>query len=205
FSGTIGRRRVSPGAVIEPGDDLANFELINPLTLNFEVPERYLPGVRTGQPVKLKVVAFPGRDFKGTVYFIDPRVSAASRSVTVKALVPNPELVLRAGMFANTRLVIEERDEAITVPEQSLVPQGDQQFVFRVKPDSTVELIPVQTGIREAGVVEIAQGLAGGDTVVVSGHQKIGPGSKVMPFGTPPPGKAPAAGEGTDAKPGDSA
>ncbi|MDP3939455.1 MAG: efflux RND transporter periplasmic adaptor subunit, partial [Deltaproteobacteria bacterium] len=119
FSGTIGRRRVSPGAVVEPGDDLANFEVIDPLTLNFEVPERYLPGVRTGQPVKLKVVAFPDRDFEGTVYFINPRVSAASRSVTVKALVPNPELVLRAGMFANTQLVIEERDEAITVPEQS--------------------------------------------------------------------------------------
>ncbi len=204
FSGIVGRRRMSPGAVVEPGDDLANFEVINPLTLNFEVPERYLLGVRAGQPVKLNIVAFPDRDFEGTVYFIDPRVSAASRSVTVKAFVPNPELVLRAGMFANTHLLIEEKEEAVTVPEQSLVPQGDQQFVFKVKSDSTVDLVPVQTGIREAGVVEILQGVSGGDTVVVSGHQKIGPGSKVMPFGAPPPGAAPTAEEGGEKKPGDS-
>ncbi|MFQ5456823.1 MAG: efflux RND transporter periplasmic adaptor subunit [Myxococcota bacterium] len=182
FDGIVGSRLVSPGAFVEPGDALVNFEAVDYLNLNFEVPERYLPGLAVGQIVKVGVVAFPGRTFEGKVYFINPRVSRSSRSVIAKARVDNPDFALRPGMFANTALLIEEKADAIAIPEQSLVPQGDQQFVFRVKDDSTVELVPVKTGIRDAGVVEIVAGLASGDTVVTSGHQKIGPGSKVMPF-----------------------
>lgn len=202
FDGIVGARMVSPGDVVEAGNTLANFEAVDPLKLNFEVPERYLPALRIGQSVQVKVVAFPDRTFTGEVYFIDPRVTRANRSVTVKARVPNGEGLLHPGMFANTELLTGEKDEAITVPEQSLVPQGDEQFVFRVKPDSTVELVPVQTGIRETGRVEILKGLSSGDTVVVSGQQKIGPGSKVMPFGQPPPGGPPGAGGGKPGKPG---
>ena len=203
FDGIVGSRRVSPGAVVEPGDPLVNFEAVDFLTLNFDVPERYIPGLAVGQVVTIKVVAFPDRTFEGKVYFINPRVSSLNRSVTAKAKVPNPGYVLRPGMFANTALLIEEKPEALTIPEQSLVPQGDQQFVFRVKPDATVEMVPVTTGIRDAGVVEIVAGLARGDTIVVSGHQKIGPGSKVMPFGTPPPGPPPTADDGETAEAGD--
>lgn len=204
FDGIVGSRRVSPGAVVEPGDPLVNFEAVDYLTLNFDVPERYIPDLAVGQVVKIKVVAFPDRTFEGKVYFINPRVSSLNRSVTAKAKVPNPDYLLRPGMFANTALLIQEKPEALTIPEQSLVPQGDQQFVFRVKPDSTVDMVPVTTGIRDAGVVEIVAGLARGDTIVVSGHQKIGPGSKVMPFGVKPPAPPPTADEGGTAEAGGS-
>lgn len=204
FDGIVGSRRVSPGAVVEPGDPLVNFEAVDYLTLNFDVPERYIPSLAVGQVVKVKVVAFPDRTFEGKVYFINPRVSSLNRSVTAKAKVPNPDYLLRPGMFANTALLIQEKPEALTIPEQSLVPQGDQQFVFRVKPDSTVDMVPVTTGIRGAGVVEIVAGLARGDTIVVSGHQKIGPGSKVMPFGVKPPAPPPTADEGGTAEAGGS-
>ncbi len=204
FDGIVGSRRVSPGAVVEPGDPLVNFELTDFLTLNFNVPERYLPDLAVGQVVKIKVVAFPDRTFEGKVYFINPRVSSLNRSVTAKAKVPNPDDVLHPGMFANTELLIQEKPEALTIPEQSLVPQGDQQFVFRVKPDSTAEMVPVTTGIRDAGVVEIVAGLARGDTVVVSGQQKIGPGSKVIPFGVDPPAPPPTANEEGSAEAGGS-
>ena len=202
FSGTVGARQVSPGDVVESGDTIANFESINPLKVNFEVPERYVPRLGLDLTVDLKVVAFPDRKFSGVVYFIDPRVSRASRSVRVKANVPNPDGHLRPGMFANVALLVEEKPSAITIPEQALIPQGNKQFVFRVKPDSTVDLVPVTTGIRGAGTVEITSGISTGDTVVVAGHQKLGPGSKVVPFGQPPPG-APApdsdqASEGKD-------
>ena len=203
FDGIVGSRRVSPGAVVEPGDPLVNFEAIDFVTLNFDVPERYLPSLAVGQKVKVKIAAFPDRTFEGELYFINPRVSRLSRSVTAKAVVPNPGLVLHPGMFANTALLIQEKPEALTIPEHSLVPQGDQQFVFRVKPDSTVDMVPVKTGIREAGVVEIIAGLERGDTVVVSGHQKIGPGSKVMPFGVKPPTPPPDPNEGGMAEAGD--
>jgi membrane fusion protein (multidrug efflux system) len=191
FSGTVGARQVSPGDFVESGDIIANFEAINPLKLNFEVPERYVPRLDLDLTVDLKVVAYPDRQFRGVVYFIDPRVSRANRSVKVKATVPNPDGLLRPGMFANVALLVEEKLSAITIPEQALIPQGDKRFVFRVKPDSTVDLVPVTTGIRSAGTVEITSGILKGDTVVVAGHQKLGPGSKVVPFGQPPPG-APA-------------
>jgi membrane fusion protein (multidrug efflux system) len=202
FAGIVGARRVSPGMVVDSGDTLANFEAIDLLKLNFEVPERYLPRIGVGQPVDLKVVAFPGRQFRGVVYFIDPRISRTNRSVGVKARVPNSDRLLRPGMFANIDLLIEEKSDAVAIPEQALVPMAGQQFVFRVKPDSTVDLVPVKTGIRDEGVVEITSGLSSGDTVVAAGHQKIGPGSRVVPFGQPPPGEgAPAP----DAPPGEEA
>jgi membrane fusion protein (multidrug efflux system) len=195
FAGTVGTRRVSPGDVVKAGEELVNLEAVDPLKLQFDVPERYLPRLSVGQDVDLRVTAFPDRQFKGQVYFIEPRVSAENRSVTVKAHVPNPDGLLRPGMFANVELLVQEKKEAITIPEQALVPQGDQQFVFRVKADSTVELVPVRTGIRSKGDVEVVGGLLSGDRVVAAGQQKLGPGSKVMPFGAPPPGSPPTAKE----------
>jgi membrane fusion protein (multidrug efflux system) len=203
FAGIVGARRVSPGDVVKSGDDLANLEEIDPLKLEFDVPERYLPRIAVGQTVDLKVTAFPDRKFKGEVYFIDPRVSESNRSVKVKAHVPNHDSSLRPGMYANVELLIQEKKDAITIPEQALVPQGDKQFVFRVKPDSTVELVPVETGIRHEGIVEVAAGLSSGDRIVSAGQQKIGPGSKVVPFGTPPPGAPPTAKEPPGKAPGE--
>ncbi len=195
FGGIVGARRVSPGDVLTSASALVNVESIDPLKLEFEVPERYLPLLAVNQSVNVRVTAFPDRRFPGIVYFIDPRVTSANRAVPVKARVPNTAEVLHPGMYANVELVVQDKPGAITVPEQALIPQGDQVFVFRVKKGGTVELVPVRTGIRSAGVVEIASGLSAGDRVVSAGHQKIGPGSKVVPFGAPPPGAPPTAGE----------
>jgi membrane fusion protein (multidrug efflux system) len=195
FGGIVGAREVSPGDVLSSATELVNLESIDPLKLEFEVPERYIPLLAVNQTVSLKVTAFPDRRFPGIVYFIDPRVSSANRSVPVKARVPNAEEVLRPGMFANVELVVQDKPRAVTIPEQALIPQGDHMFVFRVKGDGVVELVPVQTGIRSAGVVEIRGGLAPGDRIVSAGHQKLGPGSRVAPFGAPPPGAPPTAGK----------
>jgi membrane fusion protein (multidrug efflux system) len=195
FGGIMGARRVSPGDVLSASTELVNIESIDPLKLDFEVPERYIPLLAVNQTLNLRVTAFPDRRFPGIVYFIDPRVSSADRSVPVKARVQNPEEVLRPGMYANVELVVQEKPRAVTIPEQALIPQGDQQFVFRVKKDGAVELVPVRTGIRSAGSVEILDGLVPGDRVVSAGHQKIGPGSHVVPFGAPPPGAPPTAGK----------
>jgi len=195
FGGIVGARRVSPGDVLTSASALVNVESIDPLKLEFEVPERYIPLLAVNQSVDAKVTAFPDRKFPGIVYFIDPRVTSANRAIPVKARVPNSAEVLRPGMFANVELVVQDKPHAITIPEQALIPQGDQMFVFRVKKDGTVELVPVRTGIRSAGVVEIADGLAAGDRVVSAGHQRIEPGSKVVPFGEHPPDAPPTAGE----------
>lgn len=202
FSGIVGARRVSPGDVLSSATVLANLEAIDPLKLEFEVPERYIPLLAVDQTVNLKVTAFADRKFPGTVYFIDPRVTSANRTIPVKARVPNVNEALRPGMFANVDLVVQDKPGAITIPEQALMPQGDQQFVFRVKGDNSVELIPVSTGIREAGLVEIRKGLASGDRVVSAGQQKLGPGSHVAPFGAPPPGAPHKAGEPGPRAPG---
>jgi membrane fusion protein (multidrug efflux system) len=193
FGGIVGARQVSPGDVLSSSTELVNLESIDPLKLEFEVPERYIPLLAVNQAVNLKVTAFPDRKFPGIVYFIDPRVSSANRAVPVKAHVPNSEELLRPGMYANVELVVQDKPHAVTIPEQALIPQGENVFVFRVKADNTVELVPVRTGIRTGGIVEISDGLAAGDRVVSAGHQKLGPGSKVVPFGAPPTAGKPAA------------
>lgn len=184
FDGIAGLRAVSVGAYVQAGQDLANLESVNPMKVDFRVPEQYLAAVKVGQPLTIAVDAFPGRDFAGTVYAIDPRLDEGGRAVVIRASVPNADGHLRPGLFARVSLTLQEVANAITVPEDAIVPRGDKPFVYKVVGDG-FEAVPVRLGIRRGGTVEILQGVAADDMVITAGHMKLRPGAKVKV--APPP------------------
>ena len=198
FDGVVGLRKVSVGDVVLPGHEFVNLEQVDPLKLDFRVPELFLSAIRVGQQVAIAVDAYPGRSFAGEVFAIDPALDAAGRSIVIRARIANADDALRPGLFARVTLTLAERPQALFVPEQALVPQGDRHFLFKLvdggegKP-KVVELVPVKLGERRAGEVEILAGLAPGDQVVTAGVLKIRPGMpvQVIPAGPPAAGAPP--------------
>jgi membrane fusion protein, multidrug efflux system len=189
FAGVAGLRQVSPGDYVNPGQALVSVEALSSLKVDFRLAEISLSRVSVGQTLNLLVDAYPGESFPGTVYAIDPRLAVETRSVGVRARVPNPEGRLRPGLFARVRLVIAERDNAILVPEQAIMPQGEQLFVYVIE-DGKSALRPVTIGLRQEGRAEIRTGLKPGDVVITAGGQKIGPGTPVMAINLKPPADA---------------
>lgn len=190
FDGVVGLRSVSPGDYVTPGQALAPLEQIRVLKADFRLSEAALPRIAVGQTLDLEVDAYPGRIFPGTVYAIDPRLAEDTRSIGVRARVPNDDGKLRPGLFARVRLTVAERDNAVLVPEQAIVPQGEQLFVYVIE-DGKAAIRPVRVGLRQNGRAEIVEGLQAGEVVITAGMQKIGPGAPVMPINMAPAG-APA-------------
>ena len=190
FAGVMGLRQVSVGAYVSPGNDLTTLGSIGTVKLDFQVPEVYLAKIKVGQPLIIAVDAYPGRTFPGTVYAVDPAINEETRTIHLRARVPNPDNLLRAGMFARVALNLEKRDKALLVPEQAIVPQGQKTLVFRVV-DNKAVLTPVTLGQRRPGQVEVAAGLNPKDLVVTDGQIKLRDG---MPIQVLPP-EAPAKAE----------
>ena len=198
FDGIVGLRQVSVGDYVTSGQSLVNLESIDPLKINFKIAEVYLSAIKAGQTVGATVDAFPGREFSGEVYAIDPLIDTAGRTISLRAKLPNHDLQLRPGLFARVRLLIESKPDALLIDEQALVPQGNDQFVYKVMADKA-ELMKVVTGQRKGGQVEITAGLKAGDVIVVAGQMKLRPGAAVR-IVSPAGSNAPAAN-----KPGDAA
>ncbi|HEY0837244.1 MAG TPA: efflux RND transporter periplasmic adaptor subunit [Azospirillum sp.] len=179
FDGVLGLRKVSVGDVVQPGKDIVNLEAVDTLKLDFRVPEAYLPAVKAGQTLALAVDAFAGRTFAGEVYAIDPLIDVNGRALAVRARVPNPDRALRPGLFARVTLTLTVQNDAIIVPEQSIVAFGNDQFVFKVVDGKAVQS-KVRLGDRRNAEVEITDGLKPGDVVVTAGQIKIRDGAPVM-------------------------
>jgi membrane fusion protein (multidrug efflux system) len=179
FAGIIGLRSVSLGDYVKEGQDIVNLESVDPLKADFRVPEVYLKQVQVGQAMELGLDALPGRAYEGRVYAINPLVDAAGRSIVIRAQVRNPEGALRPGMFARVRLITSESQEALVVPEQAIVPQGEDQYVFRIQ-DGKAFRVKVSVGQRREGMVEITSGLAAGELIVTAGHLKLRDGVPVI-------------------------
>lgn len=179
FGGITGARLVSPGQVITKATPLTRLVDIAPLKADFQVSEQFLGQLNVDQEIALRVAAYPGEEFRGVVYFLDPQVDAATRTVLVKATLPNEDGRLRPGMFGNLDLVLRVKDRAILVPERAIMMAGDRASLFVI--DSTGHAAPaaVKLGQRVAGSVEITAGLSGGELVVVEGLQKLRPGVAV--------------------------
>jgi membrane fusion protein (multidrug efflux system) len=190
FPGVVGLRQVSPGAYVAAGTDIARLEKIDQLKLDFRVPEVYVGRLRAGQALRVSVDAWTGQSFSGSIYAIEPAVDETTRTVLVRARVANPELRLRPGMFARVHLQLGVREKAIWVPEQAIVPRGQEAFIYRVA-DGKAEMVRVQTGVRRVGEVEIVNGLAAGDLVVTDGTLRLFPGAPVTVMGDKPGAAAP--------------
>ena len=199
FSGQVGLREVSVGDFVSVGQDLVTLVRTDPIEVDFSVPETELKRLRPGQGIQVQVDAFPGETFSGEVVAIDPVIDIGSRSVQVRARIANPDGRLRPGQFA--RLQLESRGDvtALMIPEQALMQQGEERFVYTVV-DGKAKRVVIETGMRVPGLVEVTSGLQTGDVVITAGQSKPmmfeGVGVMVVPTGEadsqPPAGDAPA-------------
>ena len=177
FAGRVGLRRVSVGSLVNPGTVITTLDDTSTIKLDFTIPETFLSSVTPGLEIAARSVAYPDHAFDGKVASVDSRVDPSTRSVTVRALVPNPSGLLKPGMFL-TVLLSRGASDALVIPEQALVPEQGDVFVFVVKND-TAEKRLVKTGQRRVGSVQVVQGLSAGESVVTEGTQKLRSGARI--------------------------
>jgi membrane fusion protein (multidrug efflux system) len=187
FGGVLGLRRVSVGDYLDSGDVIINLEQVDPLKVDFRIPEVYYTTVKLGQTIKLTVDALPGETFEGTIYAMDPLIDAGGRAIVLRAHVPNANDRLRPGLFARISLVYDIHPQAMMIPESAIVPFGNLKFVFRVLDGKAVQT-PIKVGEYVNGKVEVLEGLKPGEMVVTAGQLKIADGMGVSPIpNTPAP------------------
>ena len=195
FTGVLGLRQVSPGALVTPGTPIATLDALDRVWVDFPLPEAQLAQAAQGQAVGGTVAAYPGRRFEGAVSIIDTRLDETTRSALVRADFPNPDRTLRPGMLVNVELGTATR-EALLVPEIAVVQIGRDSFVYRVGDDGSVERATVEVGSRSEGRAELLSGVKVGDRIVIEGTGKLRPGAKIAERGTEPPAGDGSAGAG---------
>ncbi|TAH34283.1 MAG: efflux RND transporter periplasmic adaptor subunit [Alphaproteobacteria bacterium] len=178
FDGVIGVRSVSVGDYVAPGQDLAGITKLDPLKLDFRIAETYLNNVQVGQKINLTTATMQGQVFTAEIYAIDPQIDAETRSVILRAYVPNHDQVLRPGAFAQISIPLGNQLTALMIPEQSVIPTGGSQFVYKVVDGKAVNTT-IKTGFRDQGLVQVTEGLSEGDEVVTAGQMKIRDGAPV--------------------------
>lgn len=179
FDGTVGMRDISVGAFVKDGDTLVKLEDISALKVDFRLPEVHLPRVAVGQQLEVVSDALPDARLQARVTAIAPQVDAQGRSLLLRAEIDNATRSLRPGMFVRVALVLDARENALTIPEESVVPElGGRTFVFRIVEDRA-RRTPVQLGERRDGRVEVLQGIAAGDTIITAGQVKLRDGDPV--------------------------
>jgi membrane fusion protein (multidrug efflux system) len=181
FSGVMGLRTASPGALARPGEPIATLDDVSVIKLDFDVAEPQLPQVQKGVSITARAAAFPDREFKGEVDQLDSRLNAQTGTARVRALIPNKDGALKPGM----RMTVEIRSNprsALAISEMSVVERTDGAYVFRVEEKEgakVASLAKVVLGQRSQGRIEVVSGLAAGDQVVVEGVQRVRPGQPV--------------------------
>ena len=181
FGGHVGLRRVSLGALINPGTVITTLDDISQIKVDFSVPDNLVADVRPGQSLVATTAAYPSRRFVGKVLSADSRIEPSTRSFMVRGLVPNHDEALKPGMFLTVTLAKEQRD-ALVVPEESLVPEQSKQFIY-VLDGERVAKREVRVGRRNPGRAEIISGLKDGEHVVIEGTQKLRDGAAAREAG----------------------
>lgn len=181
FGGLTGLRRISVGALVEPGTVITTIQNDSIMKLDFTVPSAFLSTTRPGIPIEAKAAAYSGKTFRGKVSAVDNSVDQDTRSITVRAELPNPDGELKAGMLMTVELLKNPRT-AVVVPEQALIMRGNQAFVYVVDPQAEnpmVEQREVVLGMRRPGKIEIKSGLSVGEAVITHGIVKVRPQQEV--------------------------
>ncbi|MBY8964613.1 efflux RND transporter periplasmic adaptor subunit [Algiphilus sp. NNCM1] len=177
FDGVIGLRTVSLGALIAPGDPIATLADIDTIKADFTIPARRYSLLQPGLPIRATTAGMPDRIYEGTIDSLDNEVDPVTRTITARALIDNPDRALRPGMLLEIELLADRRTSP-AVPEAALMPRGDTQFLTVVV-DGKAEQRAVQIGMRTPGWVEIRDGVAIGEQVVIRGGQGLSDGAAV--------------------------
>lgn len=178
FSGVLGTRKVSLGALVSPGTVITTLDDISTIKLDFAVPETFLASLRPGLDIEARTSAYPGELFKGQVVSVDSRVDPVTRAVGIRALIPNPNAQLKPGMLMVIDL-IKDRRESLMIPEEALSAESNHNYVFVVGADNTANRVEIVMGRRRVGAIEVLEGLNKDDLVIVEGHLDMRPRAKV--------------------------
>jgi membrane fusion protein, multidrug efflux system len=228
FDGVVGIRSVAVGDYVKDGADLVSLEDRSRMWVDFRLPERFVGQTKVGQAVEVSLDATPGKPLLGKVEALDALVDANGRSLLVRARVDQPGAALKSGMFARARIVFAVRERALMVPEEALVPQGGKQYLIKAVPAPGAaasgaagngagpalvsQRLEAKLGVRQAGKVEILEGLVPGDLIVTAGQARAMRGDalplrvidldKPQPPRKPPGGASAPAGGASSARPG---
>ncbi len=179
FSGILGMSQVTPGQYLRSGTPIVELTRVDPLDLLFSVPQEFAGDLAVGQRVVGHASGCRVR-FEGSLRAIEPRVDPATRTVQVKARIPNERGELWTGMAARVRVVLREIPQAILIPQESLIRDSGRYYVYVVDADHRVQQRTLELGTFFADRIHISHGLEPGDVVVVNGHQKLRPNSSVQ-------------------------
>lgn len=177
FSGKVGLKYVSDGSYISPNSRITTLQDIDPIKIDFSVPERYAAMIKVGNKVKFTV---QGVDtvLEAVVYAKEPRIDSETRTLQVRARSANPDGVLLPGAFADLELTLNTETNALMVPAISLVPDLEGQKVYVIE-NGVVVPRKVETGLRTESMVQILKGVEAGDTVLTTGLLQVSPNMKV--------------------------
>ncbi len=177
FTGVVGLRNISLGALVEPGEPITTLDDDSTMKLDFAIPSVHLSAMEPGMVVVARARAYRERVFRGEVRGVDSRVDPVTRSILVRAILPNPDGALKPGMLMEVELAVNPRD-ALLVPEEALIPLGTRQSVLVVE-DGRAAQRSVRIGSRRPGEVEVLEGLREGERVITHGAVKVRPGQAV--------------------------
>jgi membrane fusion protein (multidrug efflux system) len=188
FDGRVGIRQANVGQFVGRGRDLLPLVKLDPMYVNFSVPQRYLPAVANGQEIEIQIDAFPGKNFVGRITALNAEVDAATRNISVQATLPNPDEALRAGMFARIEVQLKGIEQQIAVPATSIAyaSYGNSVFIVeKIKDKEGKEFLGVRQqfvklGATRGDLVVITEGLKAGEQIVTSGVFKLRDGMPVQ-------------------------
>jgi membrane fusion protein, multidrug efflux system len=178
FDGRMGFRRISVGGLVNPGTVISTLDDTSVMKLDFTIPQSYIFGLAPGLPITAQIAGVPDRAFTGRITTLDSRVDPVTRSIVVRAELPNPDGALKPGMFMTAKISAAPA-QALLVPEGAIVPEQGKTFVFVVKNGIAMKR-EVTIGRRRPGAVQVTTGLSDGEHVVVEGTQKIRDGVAVL-------------------------
>lgn len=192
FEGRLGLANISVGALVRPGDPITTLDDTRVLKVDFDVPETAIARIARGQTIVASSPAFADRRFTGEVATVDSRVDPVTRAITIRAHLPNPDEIIRPGMFLTVALNVGVKENALLIPEEAVLASPAGQYVFAVE-DGKAKRRSITIGQRLVGAIEVLDGLGAGDSVIVAGVQKVRDGTPIEAIRkAEPPGRAPA-------------
>lgn len=193
FAGRLGIRKVEKGQYVSAGMALVSLQALNPIRVDFPMPEQFVGKLHVGQTIELTVDAYPGQIFAGEIQSLDARVAQDTRTLLVRGLLPNPERKLLPGMFANVAVLAGKPEEVVTVPRTAVTYSlyGDSVYAVKSAPAQTgsdaksgepkliAERRFVKTGSARDERVAILSGVTVGEQIVTTGQLKLNPGAAI--------------------------
>lgn len=181
FDGFLARRHVSRGEFVQQGKELFELVSLDPIEIEFHLPEADSARVREGMPIEVTVAPWPEEVFHAKVVVVSPIIDRRTRTLRVRAILDNADRRLRPGLFARAHLGVSRREGVLLVPEEAVQQRADGTVVFRVAEGNRAERIVIEAGVIRDGWIEVRAGLAKGDRIARRGHVDLVDGSLVVP------------------------